>query len=134
MKVEGLKAEVEAFWRGDYAAPFLAKDAEAYADAFALPCLIRAENLGRRSFTERAELLRYCTAMIAAAEATSWDSSTIDSFVADLFDEEVATVRVVASRFDAQGTRLARLYGNYTLNKEDGTWKMVAIFGGFLND
>jgi hypothetical protein len=31
--VEGLKAEVEAFWRGDYAAPFMAKDAEAYAAA-----------------------------------------------------------------------------------------------------
>jgi hypothetical protein len=72
--------------------------------------------------------------MIAAAEATSWDSSTIDSFIADVFDDEVATVRVVASRFDAAGGRIARLYGNYTLNKQDGAWKMVAIFGGFLND
>lgn len=132
--MEGLQAEVEAFWRGDYAAPFLAKDAEAYADAFALPCLIRAEKLGRRTFTERAELAQHCRAMIAAAEATNWYSSTIDSFVADVFDDEVATVRVVASRFDPSGTRIARLYGNYTLNKQDGAWRMVAIFGGFLND
>lgn len=126
------KAEVEAFWRNDYAAPFLDRDPIAYASNFTLPCLIRAEGLGRRVFTDRAALVLHCAEMIAKAEETRWQRSTIDSLTIEILDAEVATVKVVASRFDAEDRQIARLYGRYTLNREGRRWKMAAIFGGFL--
>lgn len=49
----------------------------------------------------------------------------------EISEEGVAKVSVNASRFDAEERLLARLYVDYTLNKVDGAWKMVCIFGGF---
>jgi hypothetical protein len=107
------------------------KDAEEYADAFALPCLIRAENLERAVFRTRAELLAYVRAMLDAANQTGWARSTIDTFQVNVLADAVATVLVQASRFDESDRLLTRLYGSYTLNRVRSEWKMVSIFGGF---
>jgi hypothetical protein len=131
MNRDELAREAERFWREHYAAPFMRKDAEAYASVFALPSLIRAENLGCQVFRTRTELLKYVRAMLAAANETGWVRSAIDEFQVNVLEDEVATVLVRASRFDAQNRLIAGLYGSYTLNKMDGEWRMVAIFGGF---
>jgi len=129
--------EVRRFYYEDYITGFIAKDPERYANTFALPCLIRAEDLPRTAFQTRAELLGYCTEMICRARDTTWHDSTIDSFEVEVLDPAVVQLRVVASRFDKDGKRLARhsrLYGRYTVNREADGWKMAAIFGGFLPD
>src|SRR5690349_10496219 len=74
-----LEQEVEQFWRKDYASGFMEKDAEKYASAFALPCLIRAEDSPRTVFRTREELVAHCALMIRNAQNTSWDTSSIDS-------------------------------------------------------
>jgi len=132
-----IEEEVRRFYYEDYITGFIAKDAARYADAFALPCLIRAEDMPRSAFRTQDELLDYCREMIRRAEATTWHASTIDSFEVDVLEPDVAQIRVVASRFDKEGKRLdvrSRLYGRYTVNREAAGWKMVAIFGGFLPD
>lgn len=131
MNRDELAKEAERFWREQYAAPFMRKDAEAYASAFGLPSLIRAENLGCQVFRTRAELLQYVQTMLAAATDSGWVRSSIDDFRVSVLEDEVATILVNASRFDVEGRRIARLYGSYTINRIGGEWKMVAIFGGF---
>jgi hypothetical protein len=132
MSASNVEKEVEEFWRNRYAAGFLNKDPRQYAAAFALPCLIRAEGMPRRVFTTSEQLLAYVAEMLAKAEATTWVTSTIDSFRVRILDDEVAQVEVEASRLNATGQTIARLYGRYTVNKEAGEWKMVTIYGGFL--
>lgn len=134
MDVERERAEAAGFWRNSYCQAFMDKDAERYADQFALPCMIRAEGLPRTAFLRREELLEYVTEMLRRAEETTWERSTIDRCDVVLLDEGVAKVSVDASRFDARDRLISRLYGEYTLNKAGGEWKMVCIFGGFYLD
>jgi hypothetical protein len=124
--------EVERFWRCEYAAAFHKKSPEDYADTFALPCIINVDDLPRTVFTDRDELIEFCTKLIRKATDTSWNTSSIDSFAVSVLDENVALVRVEASRFDIDGKQISRLYGSYTINKDGGRWKMAAVFGGFL--
>lgn len=128
-----VEAEIERFWREDYAAAFMAKDPVAYAANFALPCLICAEGIDRSVFTTREALVAYCTRLIETAKDTRWETSAIDGLSVHVLDDAVATVQVEATRFDAAGEKVSRLYGNYTVNKEGGVWRMAAIFGGFLD-
>lgn len=133
MNKENLAREAEVFWRERYAAAFIDKDPEYYAGAFSLPCIIRAENLDRTVCRTREELTQYCSSMLERAKATTWETSVIDTFEVRILDPQVATITVEASRFDAGGALLSRLYGSYTMNREQGEWKMVAIFGGFMD-
>ncbi|MET0658438.1 MAG: nuclear transport factor 2 family protein [Steroidobacteraceae bacterium] len=132
MDAKQLAQEAEIFWREEYSAAFVRKDPVGYANAFALPCLVCAENMGRRVFHTREELVGYCTELIQRARTTGWERSQIDSLTVRVLDNEVATVSVEATRYDSTGTSVARLYGSYALNRESDEWKMATIYGGFL--
>ena len=134
MSLSGDEKDVERFWRERYAVGFLNKDPKQYAAAFALPCLIRAEGMPRKVFSTNGELLAYCADLITKAKVTRWERSTIDSLQVRILEDEVAQVNVEATRFNAAGEKISRLYGSYTVNKEAGEWKMVTIYGGFLKD
>lgn len=130
----GVEQDLDAakdFYYNHYVRAFVDKDPERYADQFALPCLIRAEELPRAAFFEREELVVHVTEMIDRAKETTWARSTIDRFDIRLLEPGVAKVTVDASRYDADDRVIARLYADYTLNTVDGQWKMAAIFGGF---
>ena len=134
MDIKSIEKDVETFWRHTYAQPFIDKDAGKYADAFGFPCVIRAEEMPRTAFRNRDELLPYVTEMLQRAQKTSWHTSTMDTMIVSVMEENVALVRVIASRFDANGKKLCRVYGTYTVNRDQGKWRMVSIFGGFMAD
>jgi hypothetical protein len=132
--IERERAAAAGFWRDSYCQAFMDKDAGRYADQFALPCMIKAEGLPRTAFSTRAALLDYVSEMLRRAEESTWHRSSIDRCDVSLLDRDVARVSVDATRFDAADRPISRLYGEYTLNKVEGAWKMVAIFGGFYPD
>lgn len=134
MDIERDKTAAAHFWRHGYCQPFMDKNPALYAEQFALPCMIKAENMPRTVFTTREALLGYVTEMIDRASATTWERSEIDRCDVAILDADVAKVSVDASRYDAAGRLLSRLYADYTLNKVGGEWKMVSIFGGFHPD
>lgn len=134
MDIEQQTAEAMAFWRHGYAQAFMDKDPERYADQYAFPCMIRAEHLPRQVFANRAELLAYVTEMLDRAEETTWHRSSIDRLEVHLLENGLARVQCDASRYDAEDRLIARLHGNYIVEKVGGEWKMVSNFGGFYPD
>ena len=128
------KAAVTEFWRNGYVRTFMDKDVEGFADHFALPCLMRAEGLPRTVFTRREELVEYLREVIRIAHEAVWARSGIDRFEVRILDSDVAAVEVDAARFDSADRLTSRLYASYVLNKVDGEWKMVSVFGGFYPD
>ncbi|WP_419709611.1 hypothetical protein [Pseudomonas sp. NFX224] len=129
--MDSQQKDIEAFWYKHYAAPFAQGDARVFAEALALPCIIRAEGYPRQVFTEREPLVDFCILLIAKSKEAIWSKSMIDHFSAHLLEDDVAVVNVQASRLDETGKVIARLYGNYNLNKDQGEWKMASIFGGY---
>jgi hypothetical protein len=124
---EEICKEVEAFYKGSYAAAFSSEDVAAISKSFGCPCAWISGQQGLGQLATESDIQRMLGNFLTDLKERGWVRSELDQLKIWPLAEDLAMLLGDVTRYKADGSVLERVRGWYTVRRDTKNWKIVTI-------